>query len=428
MSTVRQTMEVAEISQRLSFLDKERRKDKELVSSLLERLEAQTNQLATQARQIQELEGLLASTRAELTKFTRIENSMEQLRQELTLLIEKNEEKRDKAHRELSRLRQVEQEAVTRQLADLRKELEPLPRYDEEIQGLRAENNRHSGLITSLQHQFAELDKRNEDRLQSVIYLEEQRRQDNRRINQLEGAALNLNQKFDDLSDKIPLLEQAIQTKNKDIDKAADMLEQQSQMIENQRVAEFRWERQIAEWTKLVEEIKQESSDMATQTVRLREQHDRVRRALADLDPFRERIERRQDEMVEMQRLSDDRQKRVMEEWQAEREKEWKRFNVGNDERWRENARLNERRNTRLSAVENFARMLAPQVNALWEVQATWAQSIMIGPREWVATWEELAQKRPAMPDPLPSATPPPSQLPKIRPLPSAQADEQEEA
>jgi hypothetical protein len=197
-------------------------------------------------------------------------------------------------------------------------------------------------------------------------------------------------------------------------------------MIENQRVAEFRWERQIAEWTKLVEEIKEESANMTTQTVRLREQHDRVRRALADLDPFRERIERRQDEMVEMQRLSDDRQKRVMEEWQAERDKEWKRFNVGNDERWRENARLNGQRDARLDAVENFARMLAPQVNALWEVQDTWARSIMVGPREWVATWEELTQKRPAMPDPLPSISPPPSQLPKIRPLPSAQTDEQE--
>jgi chromosome segregation ATPase len=421
-------MEVAEISQRLSFLDKERRKDKELVTSLLERLETQTNQLATQARQIQELEGLLASTRAELTKFTHVENSMEQLRQELSLLMERNEEKRDKAHRELNRLRQVEQEAVTRQLADLRKELEPLPRYDEEMQGLRAENNRHSGLLTNLQHQFAELDKRNEDRLQSVIYLEEQRRQDNRRINQLENTVTTLNQKCDDLSDKTSLLEQAIQTKNKDIDKAADMLEQQSQMIENQRVAEFRWERQITEWTKLVEEIKEESANMTTQTVRLREQHDRVRRALADLDPFRERIERRQDEMVEMQRLSDDRQKRVMEEWQAERDKEWKRFNVGNDERWRENSRLNGQRDTRLDAVANFARMLAPQVNALWEVQDTWAQSIMVGPREWVATWEELTQKRPAMPDPLPSVSPPPSQLPKIRPLPSAQTDEQEGA
>jgi chromosome segregation ATPase len=420
-----QTMELAEISQRLSFLDKERRKDKEMVSSLLERLEAQTNQLTTQARQIQELEGLLASTRAELVKFTHVENSMDQLRQELTLLIEKNEEKRDKAHRELSRLRQVEQETVVRQLADVRKELEPLPRYDEEIKGLRAENTRHSGLITNLQHQFAELDKRSEDRVQSVIYLEEQRRQDNRRINQLEGTVSTLHQKIDDLADKIPLLEQTIQAKNAKIDEAAELMEQQAQMIENQRVDGFRWERQISEWSKLVQEIKQESSSMATQTVRLREQHDQVRRALGDLEPFRERLERRQDEMTEMQRLADDRQKRIMEEWQAERDKDWKRFNVNNDERWRENARLGDQRDKRVGALEDFSRLIAPQVEALWGVQDAWAQSIMVGPREWVSTWGELVKKRPAMPEPLKKVAPPPSQQPKIRPLPSAQAPEE---
>ena len=428
MSALRQTMELAEISQRLSFLDAERRKDKELIATLLERLETQTGQQEAQARQIQELEGLLASTRAELVKFVQIERSMDQLRQELSLLIENNEEKRDKAHRELSRLRQVEQETVTRQLADLRKGLQPIPRYDEEIQGLRAENSRLGGLITNLQHQHAELDKRSEDRVQSVIFLEEQRRQDTRRINQLEGEIPPLDQRIDDLVDKVPLLEQAIQTKNQDIDKAAEVLEQQTHIIESQRVAEFRWERQIAEWGKLVEEIKTESASMATQTVRLREQHALVRRALDDLDPFRQRIERRQDEVTEMQRLTEDRQKRVLEEWQAEREKEWRRFNVDNDEHWRENARLNEQRAVRIKAVEEFLRMLPPQIDALWAVHDAWAQSIMVGPREWVVTWDELIQKRPAMPEPLKSITSPSSQLPKIRPLPSAQANEKKGA
>jgi DNA repair exonuclease SbcCD ATPase subunit len=427
MSTVMQTMELAEISQRLSFLDAERRKDKELIATLLERLETQTNKLEVQSRQIQELERLLASTRAELAKFAQIERSMEQLRQELALLIEANEEKRDKAYRELSRLRQVEQEALTRQIAELRQELKPIPRYDEEIQSLHAEVSRLNGSMTSLQHQLAELDKRGEDRVQSVIYLEEQRRQDNRRITQLETEISSLNKGVNDLADKLPLLEQAIQAKNKEIDRATELVEQQAQMIENQRVSEFRWERQVAEWAKLVEEIKQEAASMATQTVRLHEQHELVRRALDDLEPFRKRIEMRQDELAEMQRLAQDRQKRVMEEWQTEREKERERFRVDNDERWRENARLNERRDALIKAIEEYLSMLSSQIKALWEVLEAWAQSVMIGPREWSATWDKLVKQRPPMAEPPQSVSPLPSQAPKIRPLPSAQAVREEE-
>lgn len=427
MSKVFQTMELAEISQRISFLDQERRKDKELITTLLERLETQTGKLEAQSRQIQELEGLLASTRAELVKFVQLERASEQLREELTLLIENNEDKRDKAHRELNRLRQVEQETVVRQISELRKELSPIPRHEEEIQSLHAEVSRLNVPIISLQHQLAELDKRSEDRVQSVIYLEEQRRHDNRRITQVEAETVTLHKEISGLVDKLPLLEQAIQVKHKELDQAAEVLEQQRQVIENQRVAEFRWEQKVAEWAQLVQEIKQETTNMTTRTVRLREQHEQVRRALDDLLPFRERIERRQDEMAEMQRLAEDRQKRVMEEWQAEREKETKRFTVDNEERWRESARLNERREARVKAVEEFVLMLPAPIAALWEAFEAWTQSFMIGPREWAASWAQLVEQRPPMPEPLKPVPPAPSQLPKIRPLPSAQAAEEGE-
>ena len=426
MSTVFQTMELAEISQRLSFLDEERRKDKASIAVLLERIEAQTGKIEAQRRQIQELEQLLTSTRAELVKFTWLERASEQLRQELTLLIEASEEKRDKAYKELTRLRQVEQDTITRHIAELRQELKPIPRYDEEIQVLQAEISRFNPPIIALQHHLAELEKRIDDRLQMLPYLEEQRRQDTRRITEVGAEIPPLKKQIDDLADHLPLLEHAIQTKNKDIDKAAEILQQQTEAIENQRVSEFRWERKVADWAKLVEEIKEEVASMTTQTVRLREQHELVRRSLVDLDPFRERIERRQNEMAEMQRLAEARQKRTLEEWLTEREKEWERFKLEHNERWRENARLNEKRHTRLEALEQFVTSFPPQFEALWEVHEAWAQAFMIGPREWAAAWDELAKQRPPLPEPLKPVSLVPTDLPKIRPLPSAQASKDE--
>jgi len=420
-------MELAEVVQRLTFLDEERRRDKETIATLLERVEAQTGKLEAQKRQIQELEGLLAGTRAELTKFTRLERAMEQLRDEFTLLIEANEEKRSKAYQELNRLRQLEQETVGRQIAELRQDLKPISRHKEELQGLQTEIGRLNAGVVAVQHHVAELDKRSEDRVQSVIYLEEQRRQDNRRIAESEAELTKLRKELDEFAERIPLLEQAIQVKNKEIDNAADLLQQQSAMIENQRVSEFRHERQVAEWAKLVEELKQEVASMTAQTVRMREQDQMVRRGLADLESFRERIERRQDEMAEMQRLGDDRQKRGMEEWQAERAKEWSRFKLDNDERWRENARLNEKRHARVETVEEFARALRSQVKALWAVHEEWAESVMASSRGWATTWGELVKQRPPLPEPPKQVSVAPEQLPKIRPLPSAQAAQEEE-
>jgi hypothetical protein len=119
-----------------------------------------------------------------------------------------------------------------------------------------------------------------------------------------------------------------------------------------------------------------------------------------------------------------------LEEWQAEREKEWERFKLDHDERWRENSRFNEKRHARLEDVERYVRELTDQVGALWDIPEAWAESIMIGPREWLATWDQLAKQRPAMPEPIKPTSPKVSEdLPKIRPLPSAKStrDETEE-
>jgi hypothetical protein len=129
-----------------------------------------------------------------------------------------------------------------------------------------------------------------------------------------------------------------------------------------------------------------------------------------------------------MQRLAEDRQKRVMEEWQTEREKEWERFKLDTDERWRENARVSDKREARMSGVEEFLRQLSPQIDALWEIPEAWSQFLVSVPGEWMATWDEMASQRPPMPEPLKSPPVAPSQMPKIRPLPSTQdTTEQEE-
>jgi len=122
--TVFETMELAEVSRRLAFMDEERRKDKELISTLLERIEAQTNTVDGLKKQVHDLEKRLATTNAQLVKFDQVDRSIEQLREELTLVIGANEEKHEKAQRELGRLRQIEQETITRQIAEMRKELE----------------------------------------------------------------------------------------------------------------------------------------------------------------------------------------------------------------------------------------------------------------------------------------------------------------
>ncbi len=389
-----QAMDITQLTQLVRWLEAERRKDRAIIQALQEKVESQANELTLQARRINELEGRLAQTRAELTRFKQIEQAIEQLREELTQLVERNEVKRLKAEQEMKRLREVEREDIARQLGELRKMIRPLLRLPEDLTSLRTEDSRLNGMIMTLQQAMKDLEQLLESRTEPLAYLDEHVRQNNRRIQEIAEQIPPLYKQLGELEDKLPLLEQGIQRKNKAIDEAAELLQQQAQLIEAQRVDHFRWEQQAAEWAELVEEIQKKADLLAAQSQRFVEQREEVRRALARLQEFQERLAVQMNEVAERQRLAEERQKRALEEWQAERARDWKHFTVLNDERWRENARHTEKIMSHISAIKSHLPTLYDQIQALWEVEETWAQTFMVGPREWLAHWNDLVKRR----------------------------------
>jgi uncharacterized coiled-coil protein SlyX len=62
-------MDLTQLSQMVAWLDEEHRRDREEIARLDQRLQSMTIENQEQARRIQELEGRLASTQAQLTQF-----------------------------------------------------------------------------------------------------------------------------------------------------------------------------------------------------------------------------------------------------------------------------------------------------------------------------------------------------------------------
>ena len=92
-------------------------------------------EIVEQARRVQELEGQLASTQAQLLRFNQVDQSLQQLKNELVLMLQRQDEQHSKDLRESERLRAGEREAAARNIAEVRKELPRFSRIEEELQG-----------------------------------------------------------------------------------------------------------------------------------------------------------------------------------------------------------------------------------------------------------------------------------------------------
>jgi len=373
-------VDLNQLTQMVTWLDEERRRDKTELAKLVQRVESQSAEIAEQARSIQELEGTLARTRAQLTKFPQLEKALDQLRDELVLLIERYDEQRRKAEIDAARVRQVERDSQTRALGEIRKELQKLPRYEEELQLRRAEDQRLGEVILSLQQQITDFGRDLENRTRNLPYLEEQPRQNARRIAELQEETPELFKRTEAQSAKLQLLEELVRKNDHrigELDMLGGELKQEQQgFFESIRLAEQDRVRQMKGWSEQIEEQRQKMEEHAAQIQQSKEQYERNKQVLAALEKLDERLQQRQAEVAELQRLAEKRQKDQLDEWQAENEKRWKTTLLIWEQHWRVQERWNEEHAQRFVPLEESAKMNRAQITALWQ------------------TWEEYARRQ----------------------------------
>ncbi len=245
-------MDLTQLSQMVAWLDEEHRRDREEIARLDQRLQSMTIENQEQARRIQELEGRLASTQAQLTQFAQIQQALQQLKNEVIVLLDKQTEARLQAERELERARMSDREAFARTMAEIRKELTRLGRIEEELTTRQAEDQRLGEMLLALRQSVNNFSKDLDDRTRTLPYMVEQRAQDNKRIAQLQAEHVELMKRTDALAAKSPALEERISRLERELQKIQPIPDQlraeQHAFLESQRVADVERTRQMAVW------------------------------------------------------------------------------------------------------------------------------------------------------------------------------------
>ena len=368
-------MNLNQLNQMVTWLDEERRRDKTDLGKLQQRTESQSVEIAEQARRIQEQEGRLARTQAQLTKFTQIETALAQLRDELVLLIERYNEQHRKVVVDAQRVRRVEQESQTRALGEIKKELQKLPRYEEELQQRRAEDQRLGEALLSLQQRVADFGRDLENRTRNLPYLEEHPRQNAKRIAELQEETPELFKRTEAQSMKLQLLEELVRKSDRRVGEldlvGPELKQEQQEFFESLRLADQDRERLMGEWTEQMEEQCQKMEKYDVQMRQSAELYKMNKQALAALGKFEERLKQGQTEVAELQRLAEKRQRHQLDEWQAEDEKRWKKNMLVWEQHWRDQDRWNEEHTARLGPLDESAKANRAQITALWQ---TWQE------------------------------------------------------
>jgi hypothetical protein len=382
----------------VNWLDEELRRERAEVTKLQQLVERQTGELTEQARKIRDLEGHLANTRAQVVQFTQIEENLQHLKNEVVLMLDKQEQQRRQELRDAERLRLTERETLSTAISEVRKELQILPRYDEGLRLREAEDRRLSEVVMTLRHEVTAMGKDFDERARNLSYLAEQRSYDNKRISGLQEENLTLLKRTEQQENRLKSLADTSQRHERHVQELlqfkTDLTRQQVDWMESQRLDEQARKRQMEEWREEVDAQRAEAQDITKRMKEFNEAAALGRQAMGTLETFKEQLRRDQNQVAELQRLAEERQRKELEEWQGEDEKRWKKHEMQWEHQWKEQYERHNALTARLAAVEDELKALEKEMATLWRLNELYSAHRLGEVQRWQGELESVVAER----------------------------------
>ena len=323
-------MDLSQVTQMMSWLDEEHRKDKKLIVDLQKRIEDQNALIISQGRRLEELDARLAAAQAQLPRldqiealhaqtrtaqgrrieeldahiasvqsglmrFDQVETNMQQVRTEASSLLPRFEHELEIRLEQTSQTRVLERERDSRAINELRIQLEPLPEIQRRLDALVVEDRRLNEGFPPLAAEIVKLYAALEVIPPRLQYLEE--------------WGDRLTTQIGDLK----LIEGRIKGQH------GAMLETIRRSEEDQRQQLSLWSGEIAEHRRLV--------DAAIAALPpLDEVYEQARRVLKHYEGLEDEIRAEQTKIDHLLELSEQRLKEVLAEWHSDYEKNWEMY------------------------------------------------------------------------------------------------------
>jgi hypothetical protein len=235
--------------------------------------------------------------------------------------------------------------------------------------------------------------RRNEEE-QSRIYrlIEDGRRQDVKRLTDIQGELTAVRKRSDEQRGRIDIVEsnfRKFETRLTELLAVErDRRDSQAAFLEKQSLAEVERDRTWKDWKARFEMIERQSTDLESQLQILDNTHLTIKRMQDGVDDLISRVERRINEIVEMQRLAEERFRQEWATFKADDQKRWTNYTLSQEEQRTETGRRFDRVADRVTFLEDSLQELQDIWQQNNELTIKRLQSLLSVAHDWVSDYE----------------------------------------
>ncbi len=371
-------MEPKQIETHLSWLDEQRRKDNESINRLSEQILTTEERLASQAKQLQDLSSEIARLAGLTTRIHQMDEALGKQRQDFSRQLGEAEDRRTEKEKALEEIRKSDLLPLAKQLEELRSEIEIMDEFKQALNDRREAEIRFTSKIDSLEKTIEDLDAKLEAHSRSQVSLEEGKKQDSRRLGELQTETSEILKRIetmrgehDSTEDRVRRIEVRVTDL---VASENERREAQTVVLDQQNLKLVGFERNWQEWEQRLTHFEKRAADLDERMLAYEEIYRSLKQMQGELDEVVDRLERRINEVTEMQRLADDRMKQEWSSFQADDQKRWNTYKLTADEGWREHDRLHDKIVPQMQLLEENVTDI---LHALSEIRETDQQRIL---------------------------------------------------
>lgn len=387
-------IEADQITKRLEWLDEERRRDKAAISALEQRLTAQDGNNNLLKQQLKELEGDLNRLSTVAARMDQYDGLLAQYHAEVARQLEAGDKRRETAEREAETRRRTEIDTVNRSIADLRKSLDALGEIRKSLQTRADAETRLARSITEAEKKIDEIARGDEEIRRSARILDENRKQDLKRITDLHGEVAAVRKRSEEQREKHDINSDAIKHVDTRINEllATENERKQAQrvFIEQQAMAQVERDRTWKDMQTRFEAFTKETATLDTQLNALESTHQSVKKSQETFADLNQRLERRVNEITEMQRLAEDRMRQEWVTFKADDQKRWTNYNLAHEELLRDLRQDMDKFVVRLTQVDDAIQNQQDLLQQTTETTENQLQDLMNWAHEWLTGYERI--------------------------------------
>lgn len=387
-------MEFEEIIHRLEFLEEEQRKVKTSLSVFQEQVNGIAGDLKLLTQQIRDIERQLSPLLSLPARLEQLESGIQRQREELQRLLAEAEKKANQRLQEPIQRFTQELETLSRKLEEIRSSKVDATVLEQKIKARADEAARLRDLIDELREKIAQQISQQEDLRTTARVWEEARRRDLEQITALQGELSALRKRLDDQQQKIDLQSDSIRNLGQRINEVlaaeSDRKREFDTMIQRLQVFESDWKHWRDELSDFNTELRKTIADLEAKRTQLEDSLRSVQRAENIFTELQQRLERRLNEINEVQRLGEERLRQEWVAFRAEEQKRWTSFTLTQEQT------LNSLRKL-LEALEQKQQESVQNVEDLretFEQSATLTQeqmqSLMNLTHEWLTAYKRI--------------------------------------